>query len=368
MKNTNLRTLGILSILSAFSFLLYSCAVNGTAIGYDDIYADDTQIAFEEQSENHAYRTPYQDKRYKHSQQDYREVYGQNANADTSSFDMDDYYDYAYTARLHRFHSPSPIYNNYYDDFYTDYYWYDTDPLYWGTSIYLGYRWWWPTYGYTWGWGWRPYYYGWYGSWYGWYDYAWGYPYYDWGWHHGYHHGWRDYAWGHNRNTNYYRPDHNGGRLARNTRTGSSGPGYRGITQKPLTTAQSNTIRRSNRLNKPANRLTTPQRNINRTNTTSGISGKNLQTPQNTTRRSLSNANNSTRRTYTPPAQRQQRNNNTYRNTPQRRSITPSRNNSNSSRSLSSPQRSSSSRSSFGGGSRSTGSSHSGGSVSRGRR
>lgn len=94
-------------------------------------------------------------------------------------YDPDDYYDYAYTARLRRFHTPF-IGWGYYDSYYTNSYWYDYNPSSWGVSIYMGYNWWAPSYYYsspfTWGfsisYGW-PSYYGW-GQPY-WY---WNYPYY----------------------------------------------------------------------------------------------------------------------------------------------------------------------------------------------
>jgi len=58
----------------------------------------------------------------------------------TLNYNEDDYYDYAYSARLRRFHSP--FYFNYYNDYYTNSYWYDYNPWNWGTSIYMGYNWW----------------------------------------------------------------------------------------------------------------------------------------------------------------------------------------------------------------------------------
>ena len=92
------------------------------------------------------------------------------------NYDEDDYYDYAYSARIRRFHSPY-VWSSYYDDFYTNLYWYNYNPMSWGTSIYLGYSFWYPSYynhnpywgyssfGYSpWGynyWGYNPYYYGW---------------------------------------------------------------------------------------------------------------------------------------------------------------------------------------------------------------
>ncbi|HOW32536.1 MAG TPA: hypothetical protein PLP88_13310, partial [Bacteroidales bacterium] len=80
----------------------------------------------------------------------------------TNNYYSDDYYDYAYAARLRRFHNHN-YYNSYYSDWYTNMYWYDYNPFSWGTSIYLGYNFWYPSYYYY------PSYYR-----YGWYD--WYYP------------------------------------------------------------------------------------------------------------------------------------------------------------------------------------------------
>jgi hypothetical protein len=112
------------------------------------------------------------------------------------SFDYDDYYDYSYSSRIRRFHRP---YNGfgYYDPIYTNVYYYDYDPFFWGNSIYLGYNWWAPVSvsymncnpGWGWGGGWyRPWYRPWvytnswyYGSvWGGWWNDPWAYN--SWGW------------------------------------------------------------------------------------------------------------------------------------------------------------------------------------------
>ena len=95
----------------------------------------------------------------------------------SSSFDYDDYYDYEYAARLRRFHNNIPSYG-YYDNFYTNSYWYSGNPYNYGTSIYMGYNFWGPsyyTYSYyprynwymTWGWGYDPWYnpFGYYNPW-----------------------------------------------------------------------------------------------------------------------------------------------------------------------------------------------------------
>lgn len=137
----------------------------------------------------------------------------------TNNYYNDDYYDYEYSSRLRRFHQPNLRYN-YYDDYYTNSYWYSYDPYSYGTSIYLGYNWYWPHYSYFrpgWDWsygigfgwgmplgycGWDPFYSSYYPYWYGYgyhnsywhnnYDYA--YYYYnshDKGGSNNYHHGGR---------------------------------------------------------------------------------------------------------------------------------------------------------------------------------
>ncbi len=129
-------------------------------------------------------------------------------------YDADDYYDYAYTARLRRFYRPYYGWG-YFDSYYTNLYWYDYDPASWGVSIYMGYNWWAPAYYYyhpfSWSfnisfgwpvyscWG-QPYWY--------WY-YPFGYPYYYspyWsGYYHGYYHGyWAGYYHGLYHNPYYY--------------------------------------------------------------------------------------------------------------------------------------------------------------------
>jgi hypothetical protein len=60
-------------------------------------------------------------------------------------FNYDDYYDYEYAARLSRFHNNVGTYG-YYDSYYTNSYWYTGDPYYYGTSVYMGYNFWGPSY------------------------------------------------------------------------------------------------------------------------------------------------------------------------------------------------------------------------------
>lgn len=76
-------------------------------------------------------------------------------NISSGKYNTDDYYDYSFSSRIKRFHRPI-FYSGYYGGFYTDYYWYNTDPFYWGTSIYNGYNWCSPYYSYY---SYSPYYY-----------------------------------------------------------------------------------------------------------------------------------------------------------------------------------------------------------------
>jgi hypothetical protein len=149
-----------------------------------------------------------------------------NTNYNTSGryYSDDDYYDYAYSARLRRFSNP---YNNwgYYDNYYTNSYWYDYNPYNYGTSIYLGYNWW------------RPSYYGGFG--YGFYDpfYSpyyggFGYGYYGGGYggYYGYNHGYyNDYYSGYGYNNGYGSTDNkHRGSFSSNSRTDSPRGGVGG--------------------------------------------------------------------------------------------------------------------------------------------
>lgn len=124
-------------------------------------------------------------------------------------FEYDDYYDYSYSSRLRRFYSPSYYNWGYYDPWYTNAYWYNYNPFYWGVSIYLGYS--WCSYQHYHGWGYNYPYYGWYGYHTPYYHYyGWGgYPYYYGGYYssywHGYNHGyWDGYHDGYYGETYYY--------------------------------------------------------------------------------------------------------------------------------------------------------------------
>ena len=88
-------------------------------------------------------------------QQPYSEQYvDENGNNITNNY-YGDYYedsDYFYASRIRRFHRNYGAWG-YYDPFYTNMYYYNYDPFFWGTSIYVGA---WPYYGWGWNnWGWN---------------------------------------------------------------------------------------------------------------------------------------------------------------------------------------------------------------------
>lgn len=60
------------------------------------------------------------------------------------AFDYDDYYDYEYAARLRRFNHPVQG-NGYYDNYYTNTYYYNQNPNYYGASVYNSYNFWGPS-------------------------------------------------------------------------------------------------------------------------------------------------------------------------------------------------------------------------------
>ncbi len=110
-------------------------------------------------------------------------------------FHIDNYYDYSYSSRIRRFHRDWVSFG-YYDPYFTNMYWYNYDPYFYGTSIYMGYNSLiFPSSYYSWGyrpWGWAQYGYGWgYGNPWGgfWAGHQYGY----WS---GYHHGFWDGYYG----------------------------------------------------------------------------------------------------------------------------------------------------------------------------
>ncbi len=168
MKNNNLiikLRIGFCGLILLFVF--NSCGLSVPTIGYDDVYATNLKEHEPFIAEDSDYKI-YQDSSYTKQKKHYRELIkvedslaGQEGyqieesateyDVNYAEFDEEDYYDYAYSARLRRFYHPV-VYRDYYADYYTNLYWYTYDPFCWGTSIYLGYSWWYPSYYSSWYW------------------------------------------------------------------------------------------------------------------------------------------------------------------------------------------------------------------------
>lgn len=169
------------------SFAGCSSAYKTTGSNYDDdVYYSPSQVSYDqttEQGNSKSSESGYSQENQSSGSQ------GTTYNNTTNNYYNDDYYDYSYSARVRRFYRPVYSYD-YYDPYYTNYYWYNHNPMMYGTSIYMGYSWWWPSplsmvafagswynpwWGMSWGWG-TPYYScGYYGASY--------YNPYFWGWH-----------------------------------------------------------------------------------------------------------------------------------------------------------------------------------------
>jgi len=128
---------------------LSSCTTQkmGTSTYNDDVYAnpkedriEEARIAAEKKQAQEA-----RDKRYNDSIAAVKKAQKEKDDANPyykdREFKYDDYYDYEYATRVKRFN------NNinglsYYDNYYTNSYWYSNNPYNYGVSVYNGYSWW----------------------------------------------------------------------------------------------------------------------------------------------------------------------------------------------------------------------------------
>ena len=217
LKTNKGKTIAMALTMIGIVVTFCGCGVAFSTYGYDDVYASQSEMASRQVSVIPRQETqPYFDPAYGKSTDIYVDsvvAYDgvEEYAADYSTYDEDDYYDYAYTARIRRFHRPYLMYD-YYSDYYTNMYWYNADPFYWGTSIYLGYRWWYPSYSYYWGY--TPYY--WYGHRYHHHHHCYGY--------HGYHRHYNiSYYNSRDRNSNFYRSNRTSSDINPNRRLGGAG-------------------------------------------------------------------------------------------------------------------------------------------------
>ncbi|MCE2773178.1 MAG: hypothetical protein LW750_07040 [Bacteroidetes bacterium] len=134
-----------------------------------------------------------EEERKRQEQENIQKMSSQGSDYYNEEFDYDDYYDYEYAARIRRFNNPMS--GNYYDNYYTNAYYYNNNPMYYGTSVYNSYGFWGPSsYMYYncpqsymyWnnGWGWGT---------------GWGHPHNMWGWNDPWmYNGWGYNGWGYN--------------------------------------------------------------------------------------------------------------------------------------------------------------------------
>ncbi|MCK4570018.1 MAG: hypothetical protein KAT76_06995, partial [Bacteroidales bacterium] len=186
-----------LSLIVIAVFFLAACSSQKDAnLAYDDVYystkPENTQISSKGKNSEAAYTASevYTTSEYIETRSVASDDYdygNENTYSTTeyseNEFEMEDYYDYSYAARIRRFHEPNPGYS-YYDNYYTNNYYYEYDPWTYGSSIYSNYYYGYPGYyspyasiGFGFGWGGFGIGFGW-----GYPYYSWRYPYYGWGW------------------------------------------------------------------------------------------------------------------------------------------------------------------------------------------
>jgi len=172
LKTNKMKKLVIISTTAIA--ILSSCVSQqmGTSAYNDDVYANpkedrivEARIAAEKkQAKEAAY------KRYNDSiaavEKAQKEKDDANPYYKEREFKYDDYYDYEYATRVRRFNNGITGLS-YYDNYYTNSYWYNNNPYNYGISVYNGYSWWgssYNSYSYfpsvnfynSWGWGCNP--------------------------------------------------------------------------------------------------------------------------------------------------------------------------------------------------------------------
>ena len=119
-------------------FIFSSCiTIETTSSGFkDEIYytADQySQVAEKEEQEQQSF------------EEDQVQDSDDNEENYYDEYSSDDYYDYGYSVRLRRFHGPTFGFS-YYNNYYTNSFWYSGYPAHCGVSIYYGYNFWNPHY------------------------------------------------------------------------------------------------------------------------------------------------------------------------------------------------------------------------------
>ncbi|MGZ4090686.1 MAG: hypothetical protein ACXVNO_08200, partial [Bacteroidia bacterium] len=131
----------LILIIPALVMVLSSCKTSRVLTYSDDVYASPSEekrlarIAAAEKAKKDA------DEKAQQEQALLAQQAKDNANPyyKDPSYNKDDYYDYQYASRVRRFNNP--VYGaGYYDNYYTNSYWYNQNPSCYGTSIYSSYN------------------------------------------------------------------------------------------------------------------------------------------------------------------------------------------------------------------------------------
>lgn len=124
-------------------FLLSSCALNKTTHFEDDVYSDpklerieDAKLIAIQNAKNEEIKKRFNDSISIQNAKDNANPYYKD-----KDFKFDDYYDYEYATRVKRFNN-SINGLSYYDNYYTNSYWYNQNAYNYGVSVYNGYSWW----------------------------------------------------------------------------------------------------------------------------------------------------------------------------------------------------------------------------------
>jgi hypothetical protein len=131
-------------IAGIISLFLSACTSTKLTRYNDDVYVNPK----EEKLERERLAAERKKKLEEEEKKRQEELAAQKNNSDNQNpyykdpeYNSDDYYDYGYASRIRRFNSP--VYGlGYYDNYYTNYYWYNNDPWMYGNSIYNSYPYW----------------------------------------------------------------------------------------------------------------------------------------------------------------------------------------------------------------------------------
>ncbi len=133
--------------LSLAMVILSSCVTQKVGSYTDDVYANPSEDRIEEAklAAIAKQEADAKEKRYNDSVASFRKAQKDKDDANPyykdREFKYDDYYDYEYATRVKRFNNGINGLS-YYDNYYTNSYWYNQNPYNYGVSVYNGYSWW----------------------------------------------------------------------------------------------------------------------------------------------------------------------------------------------------------------------------------